>query len=173
MVCPVRLLAAVLLATGAAPLLAATGPSDPEIAHIAYTAGAIDVAAAKQALAKSHDAQVRAFAETMVRDHEAVNVQALALVKKLNVTPTDNAISKSLAAQAKATEAKLAALDGAAFDRAYVANEVAYHSAVNGALKTTLIPDADNKELKALLETGLALFTEHQTHAEHLGASMK
>jgi putative membrane protein len=173
MVRPVRLLAAVLLATGGAPLLAATGPTDPEIAHIAYTAGAIDVAAAKQALAKSHDAKVRAFAETMVRDHEAVNVQALALVKKLHVTPTDNAISKSLSAQAKATEAKLAALDGAAFDRAYVANEVAFHGAVNGALKTTLIPDADNKELKTLLETGLALFTEHQTHAEHLGASLK
>ena len=173
MVRPVRLLAAVLLATGAAQLLAAAGPTDPEIAHIAYPAGAIDVAAAKQALAKSHDAKVRAFAETMVRDHEAVNVQALALVKKLHVTPTDNAISKSLSAQAKATEAKLAALDGAAFDRAYVANEVAFHGAVNGALKTTLIPDADNKELKTLLETGLALFTEHQTHAEHLGASLK
>lgn len=169
----IRLLAAALFAAGAAPLLAAGGPSDAEIAHIAYTAGAIDVAAAKQALVKSHNTEVRAFADVMLRDHEAVNGQALALVQKLKVTPADNATSQALAAQAKATEDKLAKLNGAAFDRAYAANEVAFHSTVNGALKTTLIPSADNGELKSLLETGLALFGEHQTHAEHLAASLK
>jgi len=156
-----------------APALADNGPSDAEIAHIAYTAGALDVDAAKQALAKSHNAGVRAFAETMVRDHEAVNAQALALVKKLGVTPADNATSAALAKQAAATKADLGKLHGAAFDRAYVGNEVAFHRTVNGALKTTLIPSADNGELKSLLETGLTLFGEHQAHAEHLAAQMK
>ncbi len=173
MVRPARLLAAVLIATGAMPLMAATGPSDAEIAHIAYTAGALDAAAAKQALAKTHDPEVRAFAETMLRDHEAVNGKAVALVTRLKVTPADNATSQALAAQAKATESKLAALDGKAFDRAYVDNEVAFHRTVNGALKASLIPSADNGELKALLETGLALFGEHQVHAEHLATSLK
>ncbi len=170
---PIRLLAAALLAGAASPLLAATGPSDAEIAHIAYTAGAIDAAAAKQALAKSQNAEVRAFADVMLRDHEAVNVKALDLVKKLKVTPADNATSQALAKQAKETEAKLAKLNGVDFDRAYAANEAAFHGTVNGALKTTLIPSADNGELKSLLETGLALFGEHQTHAEHLAASLK
>ena len=169
-----RLLAAATLAAlGAAPLLGASGPSDAEIAHIAYTAGALDVAAAKQALAKSQNAEVRSFAEVMLRDHEAVNAKALALVKKLKVTPVDNATSQALAKQAKATEATLAALDGAAFDRAYAANEVVFHRTVNGALKETLIPSADNAELKGLLQTGLTLFGEHQAHAEHLAAALK
>ena len=169
-----RLLAAAALAAlGAAPLLAAGGPSDAEIAHIAYTAGALDVAAAKQALAKSQNAEVRSFAEVMLRDHEAVNEKALALVKKLKVAPADNATSQALAKAAKDTEAKLAALDGAAFDRAYAANEAAFHRTVNGALKDTLIPSADNAELKGLLETGLTLFGQHQAHAEHLAASLK
>ncbi len=168
-----RLLAAALMAGGAMPLAAATGPSDAEIAHIAYTAGALDAAAAKQALAKTSDPQVRAFAETMLRDHEAVNGKALALVSKLKVTPADNATSQALAAQAKATETKLATLDGKAFDRAYVDNEVAFHRTVNDALKSTLIPSADNGELKALLETGLALFGEHQAHAEHLATRLR
>ena len=164
-----RLLAAVTLAAlGAAPLIAAGGPNDAEIAHIAYTAGALDVAAAKQALAKSQNAEVRSFAEVMLRDHEAVNDKALALVKKLKVTPADNATSQALAKQAKETETKLAGLDGAAFDKAYAANEVAFHRTVNGALKDTLIPSADNPELKGLLETGLQLFGEHQLHAEQL-----
>ena len=164
---------AAALVLGTAAAVAADGPSDPQIAHIAYTAGVIDVAAGQQALAKSHNKAVRAFAEEMVRDHAAVNDQALALVKKLNVTPEDNATSKALSAGAKAKLDAMAKLHGAAFDRAYAANEVAYHNAVNGALKSTLIPSADNAELKALLETGLTLFTEHQHHAEHLAASLK
>ena len=166
------LIAAAALAAGS-PALAQDGPSDAEIAHIAYTAGALDVAAAKQALAKSQNPAVREFAETMLRDHQAVNDKAVALVTKLGVTPAENAISAKLSSDAKATEARLAALDGAAFDRAYAVNEAAYHQAVNAALSSALIPSADNEELKALLETGLTLFREHQTHAEHLAADLK
>jgi putative membrane protein len=169
----IALAGAAALVVSAGPAFAADGPSDPEIAHIAYTAGVLDVTAGEQALAKSHNAAVRAFAETMVRDHKAVNDQALALVKKLNVTPADNGTSKALSGQAKATLDTMAKLDGAAFDRAYAANEVAYHKAVNSALEGTLIPSADNAELKSLLETGLTLFREHQQHAEHLAASLK
>ncbi len=171
-----RLLGAVSLiaaAAFAAPVLADSGPSDAEIAHIAYTAGALDVAAAKQALAKSRNADVRAFAETMLRDHEAVNGKALELVKKLGVTPTDNDTSIALSKQSRETHDRLGKLSGAAFDRAYMQNEVAYHQTVNGALKATLIPSADNAELKALLVTGLTLFGEHQAHAEHLAARIK
>ena len=164
--------AAFAVATAAAPVLADSGPNDAQIAHIAYTAGALDVAAAKQALAKSQNAQVRSFAEVMVRDHEAVNVQALALVKKLGVTPEDNATSAALSRQAAETHDRLDKLSGAAFDQAYVKNEAAYHQAVNSALKATLIPSADNGELKSLLETGLSLFGEHQAHAEQLAAKL-
>jgi putative membrane protein len=163
--------AAALAIAGTA--VAADAPNDAQIAHIAYTAGNIDVAAAKQALAKSHNAAVREFASEMVRDHEAVNAKALALVKKLKVTPQDNPTSQSLNKGAADELKKLGALNGAAFDKAYVDNEVAYHKTVNGALKSTLIPSAKNAELKSLLETGLTLFTEHQHHAEQLAAKVK
>ena len=151
----------------------AAGPTDPEIAHIAYTAGNIDIAAAKQALAKSHNATVRAFASEMVRDHQAVNDKALALLKELKVTPQDNATSDALSKQADATLKRFAKLNEHDFDHAYLNNEVAYHGTVNSALKTTLIPSATNAQLKSLLETGLTLFTEHQKHAEHLAATLK
>ena len=152
---------------------AAGAPNDAQIAHIAYTAGNIDIAAAKQALAKSKNAKVRDFAQEMVRDHTAVNDKALALVKKLHVTPQDNPTSQSLQAAAKQKLAQLGKLSGHAFDVAYVNNEVAYHKTVNGALQSTLIPNAHNPELKSLLQTGLKLFTQHQQHAEQLAASLK
>ncbi|MCF2515839.1 DUF4142 domain-containing protein [Sphingomonas sp. G124] len=167
--------ASTLLAASAmgAQAIAGDGPSDAEIAHIAYTAGQIDIDAAKQALAKSTDADVRSFAEMMARDHKAVNDKALALVTKLGVTPADNGTSQALSRQAAATHDRLNRLDGHAFDRAYLQNEVAYHQTVNGALKTALIPSADNAELKTLLETGLELFGEHQVHAEQLAKQVK
>jgi putative membrane protein len=147
--------------------------TDPQIAHIAYTAGQLDVEAGKHALAKTKNADVRAFADSMVKDHTAVNKQALDLVKKLKVTPADNATSQALTKAAKAKSAELAKLNGAAFDKAYLANEVAYHKTVNGALETQLIPSAANGELKSLLQTGLKIFQGHLQHAEMVEAKLK
>ena len=166
--------AAAILTFSVSPALAQSAkPTDPQIAHIAYTAGQLDIDAAKQALAKSKSADVRAFAEQMVRDHEAVNKQALDLVNKLKVKPEDNDTSRGLAKAAAVKRAELETLSGAAFDKAYLDNEVAYHKTVNGALETTLIPSSSNAELKALLQTGLKLFRGHQMHAEQAAAKVK
>jgi putative membrane protein len=151
---------------------AADTPTDPQIAHIAYTAGDLDIKAAQQALEKSKDKNVVAFANDMVKDHTAVNEKALALVKKLNVTPEDNDTSKSLVKAADGKRAELAKLSGAAFDKAYVENEVAYHKTVNNALAKTLIPSSQNSELKSLLETGLKIFQGHEKHAENLAGQI-
>jgi putative membrane protein len=168
-----------LLAASAALMLGSTvamaqaaKPNDAQIAHIAYTAGQIDIKAAKLALQKSKNKEVRAFAQDMLRDHTAVNQKALALVKKLKVTPEDNATSKSLSQQAQGTESSLKKLNGPAFDKAYADNEVEYHKTVNGALEGTLIPSANNPELKELLQTGLKIFQGHQQHAEQVAKSL-
>jgi len=166
-------IAVICLMSGAAAAQTVAKPTDPQIAHIAYTAGQIDIDAARQALAKSTNRDVRAFADDMVRDHSAVNKQALDLVARLNVTPEDNETSRALSKQAADERAKLAKLSGAAFDEAYVANEVAYHKTVNGALANTLVPSATNPELKDLLETALKIFEGHQEHAEQLAATLK
>ena len=163
---------ALALASVPAPAQSAK-PNDAEIAHIAYTAGAIDIKTAKLALQKSKNKEVRDFAENMVHDHTAVNDQALALVKKLKVTPQDNDTSKALVKQADAKRAELEKLSGAKFDKAYADNEVAYHKAVDSALETVLIPDATNAELKDLLTTGLKIFQGHEMHAEHVAQSLK
>lgn len=147
--------------------------TDPRIAHIAYTAGQIDIQAAQLALKKSKNKDVRAFASDMVRDHTAVNEKALALVKKLNVKPEDNDTSRQLSKQARDKSAQLSKLNGAAFDKAYADNEVTYHKTVNDALQNTLIPSASNQELKDLLTTGLKIFQGHQQHAEQVAADLK
>jgi Domain of unknown function (DUF4142) len=60
------------------------------------------------------------------------------------------------------------ALSGAAFDKAYADNEAAYHKSVDDALSNTLIPDAQNAELKSLLESGLKIFQDHLRDAQNM-----
>lgn len=167
----IMLVAALALAViGAAdPLPAQTDDlSDPEIAHIAVTANALDVEAAQLALDRSDNSAVRDFARTMIRDHEGVIEQATALAGRLGVTPRDNATSQSLSSDAEKTRRELSALDGAAFDRAYMENEVAYHEAVIAAVEQTLIPSTENAELRGLLEAVLPALEAHLDHARFL-----
>lgn len=165
-----------VLSTGLLSLAATAQKSqkltDPEIASVAVTANQIDIDYAKIAIKKSKNAQVIEFAKTMAKDHQAVINKAVALVTKLGVTPKDNATSQSLNAQAIKTRKMLNAKSGKAFDKAYVDNEVAYHTAVIGAVETVLIPDATNQELHDLLVSAVPLFKAHLEHAKMIQKSL-
>ena len=149
-----------------------SAPSDPQIAAIVVTANQVDIDAGKLALQKSGSKDVKAFAQTMVRDHTGVNQAAVDLVHKLNVTPESNATSESLKQGGDENLAKLKALSGKAFDKAYIDHEVAYHQAVLDAMDKTLIPDAKNAELKALLVKVRPAFVAHLDHAKHLDEAL-
>ena len=151
---------------------AAPAINDAQIAHIVVTADAIDSAAGALAKQKGASKAVKDFGQTMVTDHGAVNKQAVALATKLNVTPEDNDVSKQLKTGADANIAKLQGLSGAAFDKAYIDNEVAYHQAVADAMDKTLIPNAQNAELKALLEKTRPAFGMHLDRAKSIQASL-
>jgi putative membrane protein len=168
------LLAAAFIATSAPMALAQnTAPNDAQIAGIVVAANSVDVDAGKQAESKSKNSAVKAFAKQMVTDHTAVNQQASDLVKRLNVTPEDSPTSKGLKDGGAATLARLAKLDGKAFDRAYVENEVAYHQTVLDALDKVLVPNAKNEELKTTLVKVRPAFVAHLEHARHIQASLK
>lgn len=140
--------------------------TDPEIASVAVVANQIDIKYAEIALKTSKNKDVKEFAESMSRDHNAVIKQAVALVTKLGVTPKDNAVSQSLEAGAEKTRKELSQKSGKEFDKAYIDNEVAYHKAVIGAVRDLLIPQSKNAELKSLLEAVLPALEAHLGHAE-------
>ncbi len=156
----------------AADKTSASTPTDAQIATIVVVADTVDVDYGKLAVKKTSNQAVKEFAEPMIRDHTAVNDKAIALAKKLGVTPEASDASKSLKANGKKELAKLKALTGAEFDKAYVNNEVSYHEAVISLLDKTLIPSARNTELKSLLESGRPIFAAHLEHAKKLQASL-
>jgi putative membrane protein len=167
-----RMLATVPALALAAAVAHAAVPSDAQIAAIVVTANQVDIDAGELAKAKAKDKDVRAFAQQMVTDHSGVNRQAKALVAKLGVTPEANDTSRALAGGGNENVAALRRLDGAAFDRAYVVHEVAYHQQVLDAIDSTLIPGAQNAELKALLVKVRPAFVAHLEHAKHIEAAI-
>lgn len=162
------ILAAALVAALATPALANDPAqlSDTEIAHVAYVADNIDIRYAHLALALSTTPEIHEFARTMIRDHEAVNEAALALLDKLGAEAQDNFLSQKLAADSEDIINRLSQLRGAEFDRAYAENELGYHQAVNNLVENTFIPNIDHPEVKALFEQGLEIFKAHEGHAE-------
>ncbi|WP_234462418.1 DUF4142 domain-containing protein [Adhaeribacter terrigena] len=140
--------------------------SDPEVASVAVTANQIDIDYAKIARERSKNADVIAFADMMAKDHQSVIDQAVALVTKLNVTPKDNATSKKLMADAEKTKTMLRSKSGAAFDKAYIDNEVTYHKAVISTVNNVLIPETENAELKKLLQDVAPILNAHLEHAQ-------
>jgi putative membrane protein len=142
--------------------------NDLEIAHVAYTADLIDIRYAHLALGISKNPTVRAFAETMIRDHTAVNDRALALLKKLKVQPLGNAFSQQLLDQSDALVDELRQLSGRAFDQRYSRNELSYHRTVNGLVEKTFIPKIENPEMKALFQDALVVFKAHEQHAQQM-----
>jgi len=161
--------AALLAASGAA---FAQAPNDAQIAHIVVTANQVDIDAGKLAQKQAKSLDVKAFGKQMVTDHGAVNKQAVALVTKLKVKPEDNATSQGLKSGGDANVKKLKGLKGAAFDRAYVDQEVAYHQAVLDAIDKVLIPNAQNAELKALIVKVRPAIDGHLQHARMMQASL-
>jgi putative membrane protein len=149
----------------AAPVVA-QGVNDAQIAAIVVTANQVDVDAGKLAESKGTHPEVKAFGRQMAADHSGVNKQATALVTKLGVKPEDNPTAQSLKSGGAENVKRLTGLTGAAFDKAYIDQEVVYHQQVLDAIDKTLIPGAQNAELKALLVKVRPAFVAHLNHAQ-------
>lgn len=168
-----------LTAVLAATLLISASPAaaqeitDAHIAAIVVTANQVDIDAGKLAASKATSAEVKKFGQQMVTDHQGVNKSAVDLATKLKVTPQENDTSRGLKAAGEKNIAKLEKLSGAAFDKAYIDNEVTYHAQVIEALDKTLIPNAKNAELKALLVKVRPAFVAHLEHAKTIQSSLK
>lgn len=146
--------------------------TDAQIAAIVVGANTIDVEYGKLARSKSRDAEVRQFAESMISSHTAVNELAAALASRLQLTPEENGTSRELAVAAAAKRTELSGLSGAAFDRAYIANEIAFHELVLSAIDSTLLPHARNAELKELIESVRPAIAGHLEHAKLVQARL-
>ena len=154
-----------LLAATSAPLAGQAELNDLQMAHVAVTASNIDLSYAHLALAFSENPAIREFAETMIRDHTAVNEQVVALAKRLGVVAQDNAMSRQLLADSDRIKGQLSRLRGKEFDEFYARNELEYHVTVNGVVEDAFIPNIETPEVKEAFKAALSIFRGHEEHA--------
>lgn len=142
--------------------------NDAQIAAIVVAANQVDIEAGKLAKSKSPNEEVKAFAQRMVGEHTDVNKQVTDLATKLKITPEDTTISKAMKSDGKRNLEKLKKLDGKDFDKAYIAQEIAFHNQVIDSVDNKLLPNAKNEELKALLVKVRPALVSHREHAEKI-----
>jgi putative membrane protein len=146
--------------------------SDANIAAIVLAANDADISNGKQAQLKSKNVDVKAFAKQMITDHTSTNDKAKALAQKLTLMPEENDTSRGIKASQDSIRASLKAMSGASFNKAYIDNEVTYHQTVLDAIDNTLIPSAQNAELKQLLTDTRPVVAEHLDHAKMIQSKM-
>lgn len=174
-------LTAVALTTAATPPAARPAPppapaagaalrqalDDPTIVAIFDAANTADIETGRLAAERGRSKQVRDFGAMLARDHQQVRQQGRDLARKLGVTPTppkDDPGARDHAAAMK----RLRALKGEAFDRAFLAHEVAFHKGVIDAVQQTLLPAIRNAEVRALVVKVAPAFEAHMLAARNL-----
>jgi len=158
-------------AAAPAPPPSAAALTDANIAALLDEANAGDSAGGKLATTKGTKVDVRAFGALMMKDHHALRVAGLDLVKKLNLTPMPPA-SDSLPGKVKAAQDNLASMDkGAAWDKAYIDGEVVAHQMVLGLIDQAQAV-ARAPELKALLTKARPTVEMHLRRAQDIQSKL-
>lgn len=156
----------------ATPAPTAPTLTDAQIAQIALAANSADSASGMLARGKAVAADVKEFARRMVTDHSSLNKQATDLAKRLNLMPAPSDASTDLQNKAASALKELEGKTGKDFDKAYIDHEVAFHQEVLNALDQQLIPNAQNAELKQLLQTARMGVQQHLDMAKQLQSKL-
>lgn len=167
-----RAVLALTLLAAVAPLpVAAQALTDVNIVAIFDAANTADIETGRLGVAQGQNKEVRDLAQSFADAHTAVRQQGRDLARKLGVVPALPAGDQGAAQHAAAMTA-LKGKKGAAFDRAWLDHEIAYHQAVIDAVTTTLLPAIRNAELKALVEKVAPAFVGHLEMAKNLRAKL-
>lgn len=142
--------------------------TDAEIVQVLHVANAGEIKAAQTAQAKAKRAEVKEFADHMIKDHSAMDEKVKALEQKLGLSPKDSALSRTLQTKANAAIGTLKPLKGDAFDKGYIMSQVSMHGDVIEAARDSLLPSVQNAELKALLQEAGPKIEAHLQHAKQL-----
>ena len=139
--------------------------ADQTFARKAAEGGHKEVALAKIAQRKASSEDVKSYAQTLERDHSQANdeLKSWATSKKVTLpaAPVDG----------KTVDAKLEALEGAAFDKAYIAAMIQDHRKDIAAFEKEAASGSD-PDLRAFAQKALPTLKGHLEQAEKAQASI-
>lgn len=140
---------------------------DAGIVAIFDLANTADIETGKLGAERAQTKEVKDYGIMLSQVHTEVRQKGRDLAKKLGVTPKLPEGNTMLRDHQAAME-RLRVLNGPAFERAFLEHEQAFHAAVIGAVKNTLLPAIENQELKDFVASLAPAFEAHRVMAEHL-----
>lgn len=145
--------------------------TDANIVYILDNANALDSAGGAIAATKGTSSDIRAFGQEMMRDHHKLRADGQALAKKLGVSPEAPANDDSKAQLDKTMSLYNGATKGKDFDKAYIDNEVTYHTAVLETA-TAAMAAAQNAELKNFIQKAAPAIQAHLDNAKSIQSKL-
>jgi putative membrane protein len=135
------------------PQLEAADFSDSQIAGAISASNEHCVGIGKSAQKSAKDPKVVAYANLMVKEHERINDEFAALLKKVNVKSEVSATSLGMQTELARDLATLGLLSGINFDRKYLHQQTMFENHFIELLDSSLIPSAKNPEIKTYLQS--------------------
>ncbi|ROM55509.1 hypothetical protein BK648_06195 [Pseudomonas poae] len=135
---------------------------DDDFVEDASAKGVAEVEAGKLALEKGSAADVKSFADMMVKDHTAANAKLKSIADAKNLKVSDSA---ELMDKAKAMILELRSAKS--FDQAYANNQVKAHEATIEIFEKE-ISEGKDAEIKAFATETLPKLKSHLEHAKTL-----
>jgi putative membrane protein len=154
--------------------------SDNEIATVLFTTNTGEIQAGNLALMRAIATQARAFANMMITDHTAANLQLAGLFESPDAGdaadgglldarvsadggfPIDPSwLSQQLVQENTLAMQQLMLVTGRSFDLAYLSNQVAVHSEVLNLIDGILTPESQNPALKAQIAATRTVVAAH------------
>src|SRR5262245_43060802 len=156
-----------LMAVGLVVQARAGGEGDKEFLGKAIAAQIAEIKLAELADRQAQSAEVKGFAKQMINDHAKLRDQLLDRAKALKL-----AVVQGLEKEYKEKMDRLSKLEGAAFDKAYMAEMVKDHE---HALKEfeSRSKTAQDQELRRVLTDALPRIREHLKHAQQVARDLK
>jgi putative membrane protein len=146
--------------------------NDPQLSAVVQTINEGEIQEAELALSKSTSPEVKRFATDMMSAHRDMQNKTSALLARLRITPSDNAVSNQLKSDAQNEMSTLQTTKGKDFDRDYIDAQVRNH---NEALELVdrITPIVKSPELKAMLTNAHPKLEAHLRAAERVQQSLQ
>lgn len=121
---------------------------------------------------KATDPRVKAFATKVVNDHTTRMKKDDKIMAGLGISPTDNPVSQQISASADQEKARLDALSGADFDRAYIDEQIKYYRSAIDTFDKDLLPNVRDPQIRSRVEEARSRANEHLKEAQDLRLSL-
>ncbi len=126
--------------------------TDAKIAGVASVSNMSEIVPSQLALSKAQHPDVRRYAQRMIDEHTKLEAAMQAMLKQKGVTPEHNGYSYQVQQNLTALTRQLNAVSGRDFDRLYMDHQVGSHLMTLNGLDTSLIPQAKDPQMKAMLQ---------------------